>query len=156
MADISFRADGPTIEITAEFDATPEQLWEVFTDPRKLEKWWGPPTWPATFSRFELTPNGEVRYHMTGPGGEESHGWWQFHSTTFPVLEFTDGFSDSEGVPDLDLPASRVRVEVLESGGLGQIRFTSVYESEEAVTTVLTMGLQEGITLAMQQIEGIV
>jgi hypothetical protein len=84
------------------------------------------------------------------------HTRWQFHSTTFPVLEFTDGFSDSEGVPDLDLPASRVRVEVLESGGLGRIRFTSVYESEEAVTTVLKMGLQEGITLAMQQIEGTV
>jgi len=40
-----------TITVVAEFDATPDRVWEVREDPRKLERWWGPPTFPATFTR---------------------------------------------------------------------------------------------------------
>ena len=32
-----------TMTLTAEFDATPERVWELWADPRKLERWWGPP-----------------------------------------------------------------------------------------------------------------
>ena len=42
-----------TLTLVAEFDATPEQVWTVWENPRKLERWWGPPTWPATFTRHD-------------------------------------------------------------------------------------------------------
>jgi len=38
-----------TMTITAEFDAPVERVWRIWADPRRLERWWGPPTWPATF-----------------------------------------------------------------------------------------------------------
>ena len=33
-----------TMTLTAEFDASPERVWELWADPRQLERWWGPPT----------------------------------------------------------------------------------------------------------------
>lgn len=155
MGNIAFTSSGETIQVVADFDATAQRLWQLFEDPRQLEQWWGPPMWPATFSRFEFQPEGSARYHMTGPDGTASHGWWQFHSTSFPVVEFTDGFSDSEGVPDPALPTNRTRVEISDVDGRGQIRFTSVYESEEDLNRVLEMGMQEGMTLALGQIDAV-
>ena len=35
-----------TMTLTAEFDATPERVWDLWADPRQLERWWGPPDVP--------------------------------------------------------------------------------------------------------------
>ena len=43
-----------TMTVVADFDASPEQVWGVWEDARKLERWWGPPTYPATFPRHEF------------------------------------------------------------------------------------------------------
>ena len=42
--------DTLTLTLTAEFEASPERVWNLWSDPRKLERWWGPPTYPATFT----------------------------------------------------------------------------------------------------------
>ena len=42
--------DALTMTLTAEFEASPERVWELWADPRQLERWWGPPTYPATFT----------------------------------------------------------------------------------------------------------
>ena len=65
-----------TLTIDAEFDASPERVWQLWADPRQLERWWGPPTYPATFTKHDLAPGSRVEYHMTGPEGDQSHGYW--------------------------------------------------------------------------------
>lgn len=39
-----------SLTIVTEFDAAVERVWQIWEDPRQLERWWGPPTWPATLS----------------------------------------------------------------------------------------------------------
>ena len=36
--------DALTITVTATFDHPVEKVWDLYADPRKLERWWGPPT----------------------------------------------------------------------------------------------------------------
>ncbi len=48
--------DRLTITLIADFDAPTERVWELWSDPRKLERWWGPPTHPATVEVHDLTP----------------------------------------------------------------------------------------------------
>ena len=60
-----------TMTVDAEFDASPERVWQLWADPRQLERWWGPPTYPATFTAHDLAPGGRVEYHMTGPEGDQ-------------------------------------------------------------------------------------
>ena len=66
-----------TLTIVSEFDAPAARVWQVWADPRQLERWWGPPTFPATVVDHDLTPGGRVTYYMTGPDGEQYHGWWR-------------------------------------------------------------------------------
>ena len=87
-----------TLRIVAEFAAPPARVWQVWADPRQLERWWGPPTWPATFVQHEFAVGGRAHYFMTGPDGEKAHGWWRFTAIDEPqMLEFEDGFADDAG-----------------------------------------------------------
>lgn len=66
-----------------------ERAWQIWVDPRQLERWWGPPTWPATFVQHDVVVDGSSSYYMTGPHGEKAHGWWCFLSIDEPrSLEF--------------------------------------------------------------------
>ena len=66
-----------TMTVTAEYDVPVERAWQLWADPRQLERWWGPPMFPATVEQHDLTPGGTVAYYMTSPEGEKYRGWWQ-------------------------------------------------------------------------------
>ena len=72
VTDVSKDLDAMTMTITAEFEAGAERIWEMWSDPRQLERWWGPPSFPATFVEHDLTPGGRTAYFMTGPEGAEA------------------------------------------------------------------------------------
>ena len=91
-------------------------MWELWADPRKLERWWGPPTYPATVKEHDLTPGGTVSYFMTGPEGDTHHGYWAITSANAPKsLEFIDGFADDDGTPNAELPTTSMAVELSET-----------------------------------------
>ena len=93
--------DALTMTVKSEFDAPVERVWQLWSNPRQLERWWGPPTYPATVVDHDLSAGGRVSYYMTGPDGDRSHGWWRVIAVDAPSsLEFEDGFADSEGNPN--------------------------------------------------------
>ena len=97
-----------TMAFTAEFDATPERVWQLWADPVLFEKWWGPPEYPATVVDHEFKPGGKVRYYMTGPEGEVYHGASAFVALDPPSsLEFTDVFLDDDGNEVAEMPTMR-------------------------------------------------
>ena len=147
--------DAHSLTITAEFDAPVERVWQIWSDPRQLERWWGPPTYPATVVDHDLTPGGDVTYFMTGPEGDKFRGWWKVTAVAAPHrLEFEDGFADDAGNPSPDLPVTTMRVTLTEAGEGGtQMRMEATYPSAESMQQVLAMGMEEGITAAMGQID---
>lgn len=97
--------DSLTLTLIADFDAPTERVWQLWADPRQLERWWGPPTHPATMEPHDLAAGGEVTYFMTGPEGEKYRGWWRITSVEPPSsLQFTDGFADQDGKPNPEMP----------------------------------------------------
>ena len=143
-----------TFTIVAELGAPPARVWQVWADPRQLERWWGPPTWPATFVEHDLTVGGRSHYFMTGPDGEQAHGWWQMLTVDEPTaLEFEDGFADESGRPNPDLPVTRGRVELTETPGGTRMTVTSHFASTEQMQQLVAMGMVEGITGALNQID---
>jgi uncharacterized protein YndB with AHSA1/START domain len=68
------------VTLIADFDAPIDRVWELWSDPRKLERWWGPPGSPATVEKHALTPGGEVTYLMTGADGDQHRGVWRVAS----------------------------------------------------------------------------
>ena len=67
VVSVDLDPDALTLTIVAEFAEPAERVWQIWSDPRMLEQWWGPPGFPATMVRHDLTPGGRVTYFMTGP-----------------------------------------------------------------------------------------
>jgi uncharacterized protein YndB with AHSA1/START domain len=148
--------EGLTMTVTAAFAAPIEQVWAVWSDPRKLERWWGPPTYPATVLDHELAPGGSVTYFMTGPEGDRHGGWWRVLAVEPPHrLEFEDGFSDSAGVPNPELPTTTTQVSLTELDGATTMAIVTTFPSLEAMEKLVAMGMEEGMTLAVGQIDGL-
>jgi uncharacterized protein YndB with AHSA1/START domain len=144
-----------TMSITAEFDAPIEPVWQMWENPRQLERWWGPPTYPATVVSHDLTPGGKVDYYMTGPEGDQPRGWWRVIEVDAPRrLRFEDGFADEEGNPNPDMPTTFIEVTLDEQADGGtRMTIESTFPSVEAMEQMVAMGMEEGITLAVGQID---
>lgn len=146
-----------TLAFVAEFDASPERVWQMWADPRKLERWWGPPSWPATFDRYELTEGGQCRYHMTGPGGTKVAGWWTVTSVEEPHrLEFDDGFAGDDGEP-LDRSEATHEAVILEPLNGDRTRMTTAakFKNAEQLKILTEMGMEEGMREALGQIDAL-
>ena len=148
--------DALTLTVVAELAAPPSRVWQVWADPRRLERWWGPPTWPATFVAHDLRVGGDAAYYMTGPDGEKANGWWRFVAVEEPrLIEFEDGFADDAGVPDPGMPTTWAHVEPAETAGGTRMTVTSRFASTEQMAQLVAMGMEEGLRAAMGQIDGV-
>jgi uncharacterized protein YndB with AHSA1/START domain len=143
--------------LDAEFDASADRVWQLWADPRQLERWWGPPTYPATFTKHDLAPGSRVEYHMTGPEGDQPKGYWDVLDVEPPHrLVVQDGFANDDGTPNDALPRSEFRVTIEEVGsGRTRMSIVSQFSSREAMEQILAMGMEEGITQAVGQIDAI-
>jgi uncharacterized protein YndB with AHSA1/START domain len=100
-----------TMTISNEFGADLKRVWQLWGEPRQLERWWGPPTYPATFVDHDITSGGHVSYFMTGPDGDQPHGWWRVLAADPPhSLTVEDGFADDAGNPNPELPVMTIGV----------------------------------------------
>lgn len=146
-----------TMTVESEWDATVEQVWDLWADPRKLERWWGPPTYPATVVDHDLRAGGRVSYFMTGPDGDKSAGYWEVLVADAPhTLEVRDGFADDSGTPNDQMPTMVMRTTI-EAISDTRTRMTTVtqFPSVEAMDQLVNMGMEEGMREAMSQIEAV-
>jgi uncharacterized protein YndB with AHSA1/START domain len=146
-----------TMTVVAEFAAPVDRVWQLWADPRQLERWWGPPSYPATFEEFDLTPGGWVSYYMTTPDGDKPRGWWRVIAVEAPRhLEVEDGFADDAGNPNPDMPTGIMRVALTgRAGGGTRVEIVSVFPSVEAMEQLMAMGMEEGMVAAMGQMDGV-
>ncbi|MCS5719986.1 SRPBCC domain-containing protein [Herbiconiux sp. CPCC 205763] len=146
--------DALSLTFVAEFDADVERIWQLWSDPRQLERWWGPPTWPATFTQHDVVVGGESRYHMTGPEGEKSRGWWRITAVDAPThLAFDDGFAEENGEPNGDMPVVHGSVSLEDVDGRTRMTTVNQFESVDQMDQLIQMGMDEGMRLAMGQID---
>jgi uncharacterized protein YndB with AHSA1/START domain len=156
MAVLSIRRNNEalTLTVVSEYDASVERVWQVWEDPRLLERWWGPPSWPATFERYEFRPGGECRYSMTGPEGEKSRGWWRITAVERPHrLEFDDGFAGEDGEPSTALGFTHEVVTIEAHGAKTRMTVVSRFTDLEQLEQMAAMGMEDGLRLAIGQID---
>jgi len=125
-----------TTIMTAEFDAPIQRVWEMWSNPRKLERSWGPPTYPD---------------------GDQAHGCWKIRALDPPYhLEFDIGFADEQGNPDPDMPTMVMRVALAERSNGGTIMtLETMYPSLEVMDRMVAMGMEEGLSAAMSQMDAV-
>jgi len=148
-----------TLTLDAEFEATPERVWQLWADPRQLERWWGPPGYPATFTSLDLRAGGRAEYYMTGPEGKITPlGYWEIRKVDPPRrIEVLDGFANADGTPNHDMPGPGAMNVTIEPIGDGRTRMSieNIFPDAAAMEQLLAMGQEEGLTEAVGQIEAI-
>jgi uncharacterized protein YndB with AHSA1/START domain len=154
--DATHDVDALTMTFTAEFDAPVERVWQIWADPRQLERWWGPPSWPATFVRHALEPGAHSDYFMTGPDGTKAAGYWTILAVDEPhSIRLEDGFADESGQPDTSMPITTMEVTFEDLGGRTRMTNTAHFATAEQLEQLLEMGMREGMLEALGQIESI-
>jgi uncharacterized protein YndB with AHSA1/START domain len=156
VTEITTDPEALTMTLVADFAAPRERLWHAFTEPRQLERFWGPPGWPAAFSEFDFVVGGRARYAMTGPMGERSRGAWEFVRIDDPDgFEVLDGFVDEDGNLIDGMPVMRMTFGFEQTEGGSRLVNVSHFTSVEALDEVVAMGAVEGSTLAMNQLDAV-
>jgi uncharacterized protein YndB with AHSA1/START domain len=148
--------DGLSLTLIAHFDAPIERVWQLWADPRQLERWWGPPSHPATVDKHELVLGGEVTYVLTGPEGETFGGWWRVTSVDPPrSLEFTDGWAHQDGTPNAEAPTTAVQMQLTEHDGATRMRLRFVFESREHMEQLERRGAFEVFPQSIGQMDAL-
>jgi uncharacterized protein YndB with AHSA1/START domain len=143
-----------TLTVVGEYPVPVERLWTAWADPRQLERFWGPETWPATFTRHDMAAGGRSEYRMSGPDGAVSRGWWRFLAVEpGRRIEVEDGFAHDDGRPNEEMPTMRM-VITFEQTSTGS-RFTGVtyFPGVEAMQRLMEMGMVEGMQSALGQLD---
>lgn len=140
-----------TLTVVGEYAVPQARLWDAFADPRQLERFWGPPTMPATFTRHDLRVGGRAEYFLTAPTGETWSGSWVFTAVD-PISSFEaqDGDNNAE---DENMPSSmRFTFETTPMGSRMTCvtRFSSIAAMEQT-----TPGMEEGLRAAISQLDAV-
>jgi uncharacterized protein YndB with AHSA1/START domain len=153
VTDVNSDLDALTMTITAELDASVDRVWELWADPRQLERWWGPPSHPATFVDYDLSAGGRITYFTIGPEGEKSHGRWRVEDVEPPNrLRLADDDTDEEGEPSDGGPAE-MTVTIAGLDGTTTMSIESRFTSRATLEQMIEMGMEQGFTETLGQVD---
>lgn len=84
--------------ITRIIDAPRKLVWEAWTDPKHVQRWWGPQGFTASVCKNEFRVGGSYLYCMRSPEGQDYWNTGVFREIIpFERLVYTDSFSDADG-----------------------------------------------------------
>jgi len=143
------------------FDAPRKRMWEAWSNPDSLVRWWGPRGWQTEIKTFEFTPGGIWHYGMKcndedqeGFYGQVSWGKAIFQQIIEPEkIIYKDYFSDIDGNIDTSLPEMVVTVEFIEKDGKTTLVSRAQFATDEAFTKVIDMGVVEGMSQTWDRLE---
>ncbi len=86
------------LAITRVFDAPRERVWQAWTDPEQMRRWWGPAKFTAPFAQIDLRVGGKYLFCMRAPDGKDYWSTGVYREIVAPErLVFTDSFADEHG-----------------------------------------------------------
>jgi uncharacterized protein YndB with AHSA1/START domain len=145
-----------TMTVVADFAADLQRLWDVYVDPRQLERFWGPPDYPSTFTRHDAAAGGRSAYSMTGPDGEKHGGYWEWVSVDpMKSFEVRDGFATADGQPNTSMPSMRMQFVFEETREGSRVTTTTYFNALEELEQLVEMGMEEGLRTAMGQMDSV-
>lgn len=153
MPLISVTKDAATLTLTVvgDYPVPQQRLWDAFADPRQLERFWGPPAFPATFTRHDFKVGGRAEYYLTLPEGNKWSGSWKFTAVN-PISSF-EAHDGDDNAEDENMPAGMTfTFETTPTGSRMTIvtRFSSVEAMEQTIPS-----MEEGLRAAMPQLDAV-
>jgi uncharacterized protein YndB with AHSA1/START domain len=125
-----------TLTITRIFEAPREAVWEAWTDPEHIVRWWGPKDYTSPAAKMDVRVGGRYVLCMRSRDGQDIWSGGVFREIVpLERIVMTDNFIDEHGnvVPastygmDIDFQETVITV-TLEDAGEGKTRMTMRHE----------------------------
>jgi uncharacterized protein YndB with AHSA1/START domain len=140
-----------SLTVVGDYPVSQQRLWEAFADPRQLERFWGPPAYPATFTAHDFRVGGRAEYFLTLPEGEKWHGAWKFTAVD-PISGFAASDGDDNAEDDAMPAGMTFRFETTPGGS--RLTIVTKFSSIEAMEQTIP-GMEEGLRAAMPQLDAL-
>jgi uncharacterized protein YndB with AHSA1/START domain len=86
------------LHITRMFNAPVEMVWNAWTDPEHLMRWWGPKNFSAPVCKLDFRVGGTYHFCMRSPEGQDFWTTGIFREIIFlKKIVYTDSFADADG-----------------------------------------------------------
>lgn len=148
--------DKATLTIRRRFDAPRSRVWQAYTDAALLDQWWAPKPWKTETLTMDFRVGGHWHYSMNGPDGEQHFGRMDFVEIE-PETRYVaaDVFADENGAANPELPTQTFTTSFIDEGATTRVIVVVDYDSVEDLQTVVEMGMEEGVTMAQDQLEAL-
>lgn len=145
------------VVITRTFDAPVELVWQAWTDPEHVKRWWGPKDFNSPFTRIDLREGGNYLFGMRAPdwmgGGVNYSGGTYIKIVPMERLEFTQSLMDEHGnriKPEIGMPADfppEVRTLILftAKGNQTEITITEMAWKEGQMRDFAELGMRQSL-----------
>jgi uncharacterized glyoxalase superfamily protein PhnB/uncharacterized protein YndB with AHSA1/START domain len=152
--DFSVNKESNTINVRREFAADLPLVWDAWTKPELLDLWWAPKPYQTKTKSMDFREGGVWHYAMVSP--ENVPHWCR---TGYKKIEErksfsgSDAFSDEEGKINPDFPTSQFSNLFHGDGDITTVSMTVVYESLSDLEKVIQMGLKEGLSKSLENLD---
>lgn len=146
--------DGATIFVSKIYHNDVSEIWESFSNPENLNKWWAPFPWKCETYEFDFEPGGNLYYAMIGPENEKTFGLTNFEEINFHrSISWTDSFSDENKNINPDFPQANwlIGFTGVEEGT--KLTINLHLKNREELRKFLDMGFEEGFKTGLNQLE---
>ncbi len=154
--DFTVNKETKTVHITRDFNADSSLVWDVFTKPELLDRWWAPQPWKSETKSMDFTVGGRRLYAMVGPEGERHWGVQEYTSIT-PKTNFkqSNTFSDEDGNLNQDMPTSHWNLDFTGKGDRTTVDIQIKHKTLADIEMMLQMGFREGFTMTLNSLDAL-
>lgn len=151
-----FRVDKEqnTITVEREFAAERPLVWDCYTKSELLDQWFAPAPFTVRTKSMDFREGGHWLYAMVDPTGSEF--WARTDYTKIDPIDSyraLDGFCDASGELNPHLPRASWHVTFSDKGEHAVVHTIVTYNSLSDLETVIRMGLQEGLTATLENLD---
>lgn len=145
-----------TLKVERQFNAPIELVWRAYTEAELLTKWWAPAPWKAESKELNFQPGGRWLYCMVGPAGERHWGCMMYKSIEkHKHFDIQDAFCDENGNINTEFPTATARISFESSANGTIVKWDTIYPTSEALQQVLDMGMEQGLSMCIDQLEAL-
>jgi uncharacterized protein YndB with AHSA1/START domain len=132
-------------------------LFQVFTQPEHLKRWWAPQPYTIATCTIDLRPGGIWHYSIRSPEGQEHWARSVYREIVPPEkLVYTSTFADEHANPIEGVPEHLTTIIFTEEGGKTKATAHIQFTSAAALKVALDMGMQQGMNMTWDYLLGYV
>lgn len=155
--------DKRTLIVERTFPASRDRVWDAYSNPELLARWWGPKGWETEIRHMDFSVGGYWHYCMRCVDRNQGdfYGMESWGKGTYTAisprysLSYDDEFCNEAAEPNPDMPVSHTTLELRDVDGHTQLISTTRYDTPEALAQVLEMGMEEGFRQTLDNLEAL-